>query len=58
MRLAASFVAAIFLGGVGMFLYVYFMSFKDSDDLFPVIIAYVLLASRTDRKDDFRVLAH
>jgi hypothetical protein len=39
MKVAASLVAAIFLGGVGMFLY---LMCQESDNLFPLIIAYVL----------------
>jgi hypothetical protein len=42
MKIAASLVAAIFIGGTGMILYVQYVSFRQSDNLFPVITAYVL----------------
>lgn len=36
-KLAVSFVAAILLGGVGMYLYIFY---QESDNLLPIIVAY------------------
>ena len=41
-KIAVSLLAAIFIGGSGMILYAEYVSFRQSDNPFPVIVAYGL----------------
>lgn len=42
MKVAVSFAAAFFFGGIGMVLYAYYVSFNHAEGLLPVIIADAL----------------